>query len=248
MHLSPAQFSSLQSSPAADAEPAGAPLRPGPEDLAAIQRVIDRWRADHADAAPRGLILGNTPELHAVAWHCAPAVLSQAVWRDIPLPPASIDIAVCDGGLQRLPHPAGQREMLASLHGVLAPGGLAVFRLFAPSPVAESPADVFRALLDGRIPDPARLRLRLWSALQQDATEGVSPAEARQALHDLAGGEYAALTGQLDADRDCRIRHYLITPGEAVQLFTAAGFERLSTAVPTYPLGRQCPTLVFVRR
>ena len=247
MHLSPAQSSSHQSAPAAVAAPAGPPLRPGPEDLAAVQRAIDRWRAEHAEARLRALILGATPELNALDWHCTPAVVPQAVWRDIPLPSASIDIAVCDGGLQRLPYPDGPRKMLESLHGVLAPDGLAVFRLFAPSPVAETPGDVFRALLDGRIPDPARLRLRLWSALQQDPAEGVSPAEARQALLDLADGDHAALAGQLDADRNDRSRHYLITPGEAVQLFTAAGFRRLSTIVPTYALGRQCPTLVFAR-
>jgi SAM-dependent methyltransferase len=210
--------------------------------------MIDRWRADHAHAAPRALILGTTPELHTLAWHGNPSVVPQTAWRKLPLPAASIDIAVCDGGLQRLSHPDGQREMLESLHGVLATDGLAVFRLFAPSPVAETPADVFRALLDGRIPDPARLRLRLWSALQRSPREGVSPSEAWQTLRDLAGSEHEALAGQLEADRDCRSHHYLITPGEAVQLFAAAGFQRQSTLVPTYALGRQCQTMVFGRR
>lgn len=208
---------------------------------------MDRWREERGGIRPRALILGATPELLTLDWHPAPTAVPLEAWRDVPLPPASCDIALCDGGMRLLPYPEEQFALLERLHRALAPGGRAVFRLFARSPVNETAADVLRALIDGRIPDPPRLRLRLWSALQQDPRQGISPASARQTLRDLAGTDHESLTEPLDADRDWQARQYLLTPGEAVQLFTAAGFRRQATIVPTYPLGRQCPTLVFAR-
>lgn len=226
--------------------PPEAPLRPGPEDLATVQRVVRRWQAEHAGAPPRTLILGTTPELHALDWHVTPILLPQAEWADMRLAAASFDIVVCDGGLQLLPYPDGQRTLIEQLHRILAPDGQAVFRLFAPSPAAESPQDVVNAWRSGRIPNAACLRLRLWSALQADPQQGVTPAEAWQTLQQLAYG-FPALTGLIDADREVDTRLHLVTPGEAVQLFSSAGFRRQSTIVPTYPLGRQCPTMVFTR-
>lgn len=255
----------------------GSPLRPVDDDLAAFQRVIDRWCREHPDQPPRGLILGVTPEIHDLAWpdrsrlravdHDArmirhvwpgdPAAVIQTDWLDIGLPAGSVDIVFCDGGLHLLGYPQDQQCLVEHLARTVAPGGYAVFRLFTPSPVEEDADAVLGALEAGRIPSLNHLKLRLWSALQRDPAEGVCLADVWTTLHRLVRSDWRELAERLnwdpaelamiDAYRDRSARYHLVTPGEATQMFSTHGFRRLNTFVPRYPQGRQCPTLVFIR-
>lgn len=255
----------------------GSPLRPAAEDVAAMQRVIGLWCRDHAGEPPRGLILGVTPEIHNLAWPDRtliravdrdpemakfvwpgdPQSVIRADWREAFLPPHSTDIAFCDGGLQLLAYPHDQQRMIENLARIVAPGGFAVFRLFTPSPVVEDVEAVLRALEDRRIPSLNHLKLRLWSALQDNPTEGVCLADVWTALRRLVDTDWQELADRLhwdvehlamiDAYHECAARYHLITLGEATQLFSAQGFRRVSTVIPNYPLGRHCPTVVFAR-
>ncbi len=172
----------------------GPPLRPSSEDLAIFQRAIDRWCAEHR-APPHVLILGVTPELHALDWPAgtsmraldgSPEMIEEVwpgpsgsallgSWTAIPLADASCDIAVCDGGFGMLPYPHGQTALLTELRRILSPGGVFVVRLFAPKGRTGSVADIFGKLAAGLIPSLDSLKLRLWGALHGDAAQGVRP-------------------------------------------------------------------------
>ncbi len=254
----------------------GSPLRPAAEDVALFGRALGEWRAAHPGAAPRALVLGVTPELYALPWpeparvlavdrtpemiaHIWPGPASQVVradWRELPLADASVDVALCDGGLHLLDHPEGQSRLARALARVVAPGGLFVVRLFVPPAAPESEAEVLEALFAGRIPDLNCLKLRLGMALQQTPAGGVALNAVWQALR-RAGGEWPALAQRLgwplprlaviDAYRDSPARYHFVTAEEATALFAAHGFARQWIAGGSYPMASQCPTLAFRR-
>ncbi|NTV97004.1 MAG: class I SAM-dependent methyltransferase, partial [Thiobacillus sp.] len=97
-------------------------MRPVPEDLAFIETVLSDWCGQAGGRAPRGLILGVTPELYRLPWPdrslvraadrtpemieyvwpgAAEAVL-HSDWRELDVADASFDIVLCDGGLHLL--------------------------------------------------------------------------------------------------------------------------------------------------
>ncbi len=172
----------------------GSPLRPVAEDVAFFERALREWCAAHPGAKPRALILGVTPELYRLPWpdpalvraaDRTPAMIAhiwpgpaahviQADWRELPLPDASLDVVVCDGGLHLLDYPQGQSQLARTLARLIAPGGLFVVRLFVPPPQPEGAPEVLGALLAGRIPDLNCLKLRLGMALQRSPATGVA--------------------------------------------------------------------------
>jgi hypothetical protein len=156
-----------------------------------------------------------------------------------------------------LSHPDGQQALAASLRDVLAPGGLAVLRLFAPPERRESSAAVLADLLARRIESLNVLKLRLGMSLQSTASEGVELASVWAALHD-ACPDFPTLAARVGWDlaqllaintyRDCAKRYHFVTPREACATFEAGGFELASVSTPnSYPLAERCPTLVFRR-
>ena len=120
----------------------GSPLRPTLEDVGFYQDAIAGWCANHPGRAPRGLILGVTPELYGLDWpdagllravdrtielieHVWPGKREQVLhceWRHAGLPKASSDIVLCDGGLHLLDYPDGQQQLAARLAEWLTPG------------------------------------------------------------------------------------------------------------------------------
>src|SRR4051812_44140255 len=141
----------------------GAPLRPGPEDLAAARRALDEWlvRPGRADATV--LVLGVTPELCALPDSAVDRVLAVdnsgdmirsvwpgrlrardaavcADWRALPLASASVDVAFIDGGLGVFEFPSGYRDLCDGLRRALRPGGRFVARCFA-SPERREPLE-----------------------------------------------------------------------------------------------------------
>lgn len=196
----------------------GAPLRPGAEDVTFFAQVIADWSDDHPDRAPRGLILGVTPELHDLPWadraqlhaadrtvemieHVWPGRRDLALhcdWRAIPLPRGSVDIGMCDGGLHLLAAPDAQQALAQELADLVTPGGRVAFRLFLPPTVPETADDVLEDLLAGRIRDLNCLKLRLGPALTPSPEEGVALRDVWACLHDLAGaGEWRGLAARL---------------------------------------------------
>jgi SAM-dependent methyltransferase len=184
----------------------GPPLRPAAADLAIFQGAIDQWRTEHS-APPRTLILGVTPELHALDWpggtvlralDGSPQMIGEVwpgppgsallgSWTDIPLADACCDIVLCDGGFGMLPYPQGQAALLSELRRVLADGGIFAVRLFAPQGRTGSVAEVFSRLAANHIPGLDSLKLRLWGALHGDATQGVRPRDVVAHILSAAG-------------------------------------------------------------
>lgn len=211
---------------------------------------------------PEGSIIRAADRTEAMircVWPGEPAQVLQADWRRLDWPPASFDLVLCDGGLHLLDHPRGQGELVAGLARLLAPGGACVFRLFVPPAAPESPEAVLAALFAGAIPDLNCLKLRLGMALQAGPTEGVALQEVWQRLH-AAAGDWPGLAARLgwpldhllaiEAYRASPACYHFVSAAEAEALFCGGpdpAFQLLRADTAAYPMGAQCPTLVFRR-
>jgi len=248
----------------------GPPLRPSPEDVARYAEVV----------APRGLILGVTPEIFHLPWPDGADVLAldhtramiEAVWpgppgaavcadwTDMPLEPASRDVALCDGGIHLLAWPEGQAAMVENLARVVVGGGLVALRLFTPPVEPETPAAVLDDLLGGRVANLNVLKLRLGMALQPDPAEGVALASVYAALTEVAlpdglpalaesiGWDVEHLLA-IESYRDSPNRYYFVSFEQVRDLFCVdpGGFDLVSVQVAGYDLGDRCPLLVLRR-
>lgn len=257
-------------------EQTGSPLRPSPEDVAAYWRGAQGWIERHG--APRVLLLGVTPEIYrlpwpagrdflsvdrttamiSIVWPGRPEEVLQAGWLDLPLPSGSRDLALCDGGLHLLDHPASQRKLVERLHDVLAPGGRCVFRLFTPPEERETPEAVLADLGAGRIANLNVLKLRLGMAMQGSAESGVAVREMWETLRALAPS-WEALAERLgwplehllaiELYRSSEARYHFTDIERVKALFCAGGrFVYLGHEHAGYTLGERCPVIVFERR
>lgn len=251
----------------------GAPLRPGSDDIGIARNMIGRW----ADAsASRYLILGVTPEYHALAHHADadiqaidrtpemieyvwPGRPEQACigdWREMPWQDPRFDVALCDGGLQLIGYPESVHRVASELQRVLVPGGLFIARLFSPPATPEEPEQVLRDLTAGDIPNLNVLKLRLGMAMQIDPNNGTALNDIWNRLH-AAAGPWPELARALDWPLEHlqaidayhgspACMHYF-TPAQTISIFAQAGFRHLETAYSSYLLGDRCPTLCFRR-
>ncbi len=224
----------------------GPPLRPSAADVSiydqrcfGVARRIDSLQA---------LILGVTPELHALRWPSETDLLAidhtrgmiEAVWpgpegsalcaewTDMPLESASRDVALCDGGLPLLAYPQTHRQLARELQRVLVRDGLFVTRLFVPSARHESVDEVLRDLVSGRVSCLNALKLRLWDAIQSEVSVGVRLGDVWNAVSDLApsldaladrlGWEREHLQ-PLTTYRECASRYHLVSVEEVTRVF-----------------------------
>ena len=255
----------------------GPPLRPAEDDLAVFQNSIDRWCATNT-RAPRALILGVTPELYRLNWPAStvttaldsaremidevwpgPAATAlQGSWTAMPLATSSRDIVVCDGGLGTLAYPCRQADLMRELHRILAPGGIFVVRLFAPTGRTGTVKDVFARLNAGHIGSLDSLKLQLWGALHGDARKGVRPRDV-VALILGAVDSYDRLAeaqgwpiehvSSLELHRSSNTVYHLTEAEEVIRMASddPGGFECLEIVEPNYALGACCP-IVTLRR
>lgn len=254
----------------------GPPLRPCLEDVTFVETEVNRW-AD-SNEAPRALILGVTPELYHLPWPEGTDVMAVdhtqeminalwqgpkgavlcAEWTSIPLPDASRDIVLCDGGLHLLSYPAGQTDLVEMMSQLVAPGGLFIVRLFAPFGPQETPDDVLEDLINGKIPNLNILKLRLGMSMQPNATNGVALAEVWEKLRSVAPDfdELATHIGWpiehllvINSYHESRNKYYFVTVDEVRRLFcdSPGGFELECIHTPDYELSDRCPTIVFRR-
>ena len=254
----------------------GPPLRVSPQDAAAYADAVATLRT--SSAPPRVLILGVTPEIYALPWprgtDIAAVDRSDAMiaavwpgpqgsaqrgeWSALPLPGASRDLVLCDGGVHLLSHPDEQVRLVRSVARVLAPGGLCLLRLFVPPSVAESPDRVVADLRAGCAGDVNVLKLRLGMAMQEDPRRGVRLADVWRAFS-AAAPDPARLAerngwtpGQFEtfeAYRDSTSAYHFVSVDDVARQFCdePGGFVMERVAVPTYVLGERCP-LVVLRR
>lgn len=225
----------------------GSPLRPIAADLAVFERAIKKW-SDDEQRAPRGLILGVTPELYRLHWPTGSRVAAvdhtQAMidalwpgpkgdahrgeWTELPFDEAAFDVVLCDGGFHLLDHPNGQLRLVQQGARVLSNGGLFVLRLFVPPAVRESPAQVLQALDSGNIPNLNVLKLRLGMALQENEQAGVALHGVWDTLR-TAQPDFPALAARLgwqlphlqaiDSYRNSPNHYHFVSTQLACQLF-----------------------------
>jgi SAM-dependent methyltransferase len=246
----------------------GPPLRPCSEDIAIVNREVAAWAKDRRVDA---LVLGVTPELVEMrlpAGSTVVAVDKQASmidslfepgpdrralvgdWLAMPLPDASIDVALGDGGLSVLAFPDEYRAFATELARVMRLGGLACVRLFAAPPEPETLDDVAAAL--SAIGSFDALKWRIAMAVQRDNAVRVSA--IRDAFDELVPDrdELAANTGwrrdvidHIDIYRDSPASYSFPTLDDVREVL--APFTEVACNVPTYELGERCPTLVLSR-
>jgi SAM-dependent methyltransferase len=253
----------------------GPPLRPCAEDVALYRLLAEPALANND--SPQILLLGVTPELYRIAWPtrrhflavdrtltmiehvwpgCGDEVLV-ADWERLPLPEASRDLVLCDGGLHLLRYPAAQKRVVARLAQVIRRGGRCVFRLFALPSKREAATVVLNDLRQAKIPDLNHLKLRLGMALQRRPEEGVAVHEIRETLR-ATGGDWLSLATRLDwpllhlraidVYQQSNSRYHFLSLDDAIELFCSGGKFRLAEqALPGYPLGDRCPLVAFER-
>ncbi|TVQ27741.1 MAG: class I SAM-dependent methyltransferase [Spirochaetaceae bacterium] len=255
----------------------GPPLRPPGEDVALVKRLVTEW--SRANGAPRGLIMGVTPEYYSFGWPDGSSIVavdhSQSMidevwpgpkaaarcadWTDMPIADASVDIALCDGGLILLPHPEGHIRLAQELGRVVGRGGICIFRLFSPVPGDDDSDRVLGDLLSGKLESVNHMKVRLWTATQKTLTEGVRLGDVwtmiQQAVPDLDA--LAARLGWstdhlnvLQVYKDSSTRYWCPTPADIHRMFCEERslFEMQLVHTPTYAVGAHCPTIVLRRR
>jgi SAM-dependent methyltransferase len=182
-----------------------------------------------------------------------------ADWTELPFAPGSQDLALCDGGLSLVSHPHDHIRLVQSLHGVLAPAGLCLLRLYVPAAEPESAVAVLDELLVGKISNPNILKLRLGMALQDDPTRGVQLAHVWDVLHQAVPDlkEFAERFGwppgpwlAINTYRECARWYHFLTVAEVDHLFTRApgGFTRELLQTPPGEFGDRCPIVVYRSR
>jgi SAM-dependent methyltransferase len=238
--------------------------------------AIDSWARDNGP--PRALILGVTPELYSLPWPQGTSLLAvdhtqgmidvvwpgprnaviRADWTAIPLRDGSRDIVLCDGGVHLIGYPNGHHNFVQSLHRIVVPGGLCIFRLFVTPQEHETADQVIRDLLDGRIFNLNILKLRLGMALQKDTAQGIALGQVWNTIHQAAADfeELASRIGwplenllAIHTYRNSDIRYFFLDLDSVRRLFCdkPGGFELVTVQVPAYELGDRCPTIVLRR-
>jgi len=251
----------------------GAPLRPGPEDVARFDEIVARW--SRANGVPRGLVLGSTPELAGLRWPAGSHVLAVdrsetmvrsvwpghpepgrggvcADWSSLPLPTGSRDLVLGDGAFTNLSYPDGHRAVLASIRRVLSPDGLVAVRFFVRPDTAESPEAVFADLRDGRIGSLHAFKWRLAMSLQEDVRRGVELGTIWNVWADaIDPRELSARLGwppeaiaTMDHYRDLDTRYTFPTLRELRAVF-GDRFEEADCRIPSYELGDRCPMVTL---
>jgi hypothetical protein len=255
----------------------GEPLRPGPSDLAAIARSVERHFAGKPPET--ALLLGVTPEIAQMSWPERMQLLAvdqsegmvRAVWPGDTARRRAIvgdwlaltgqtvapfDLVLGDGVFSLFEYEAGYARLASSLAQLTRRGGLLNLRLFCRPEPQESLAQVFADVARGGIGNFHVFKWRLAMAVQGNATRGARLGDIWQAFRDGAGsvaslaaqtGWPESIIGTIDGYRDVNDRYSYSTEREVVDLL-APDFELVETWRPSYELGERCPHLSFRRR
>ena len=253
----------------------GSPLRPGPEDIAVFRAAIQEWGGHTGRSDPSVLVMGVTPELCGLPENGRVIAVDKSTdmirsiwpgrlhegddavcadWRSLPLAAASMDLALCDGGLSTLPYPSGYSAACEELQHVLRPEGRWVVRCFVQSDEPETTDEVLADLSSGGIGSFHVLKWRLAMALQPDAETGVPVASVWRVVHD-AWDDLAHLAERfswplahvqtIEAYLDVETRYSFPTLAQIRDLLTAVGFSIVAMTTPSYELGERCPILTL---
>lgn len=250
------------------------PLRPSTRELAVFQSHIDAWTARRTGPA-QALVLGATQEFYRLRWPdesavCAldhthamlaalwPGPRGSAIrgdWLAMPLPNASIDLLLCDGGASTVAYPDGLAQMGAEIARILKPKGRALFRLYVrPADPADLQA-VWEDLRAGVIQDLSQLKHRLWLATLEDHDHGMNVGRVWEALANFApdldalAREIGWRPEHLKAIETYRgaSNRYWFPSLEEVRRRWAGALELESQQDPGDPWSHACPVVSFAK-
>jgi SAM-dependent methyltransferase len=178
----------------------GSPLKPCPEDIAAMEMPTFELAARNGHERVRALLLGVTPAIAEMRLPEGSSLLAvdtsvamaQAVWPgdipdrrwavcgnwlDLPLRQGSCHLVFGDGSLNCLRYPGDFRSVAATISHVLSDHGVFVLRCYVRPDKREAPEDIFTEALSGRIPSFHHFKFRLLMAMQPSAGQGVAVKE-----------------------------------------------------------------------
>jgi len=251
----------------------GPPLRPSPDDTAAVQRAVSQMPpGSHA------VVLGLTPEIIGCDWPAhvtltaidhSPAMIAalwppekapakaRAVlgdWCAMPLASGSVDLVAGDGCYVLLDYPDGYAALACEVRRVLRPGGRYVMRVFLRPECGETVAQVAQALADGAVGSVHALKLRLLAAVHGASGKGSRLDEVWRAWSAMASRLPARLAGVrgwtpeeivgVESYRDMQARYYLPTLAEARRTLQQ-WFVETDCACGRHELADRCPTFVL---
>ena len=257
----------------------GSPLRPAAEELSRSEAWIAGMLAPSGQDM-RALILGVTPELALLTWPAGTRVFGvdrsidmvrsawpaaemnghglaiNGDWRTLPLPDASMSLAIGDGSYSNLDSIVDYDRLSQELGRVLRPGGHLILRLYVRPDLKESPDAVIDALLDGWTDNFNAFKLRLMMAMSPDPGYSVRVADIFD-LWSSRGFDYNELSRQVGISRATieamdnyrgSATCYNFPPMTYVADHFARHFDLIETFTPAYTLGERCPTLLLARR
>ena len=250
----------------------GPPLRPSPQDIQLLRSSVDAWRRRTRTGSARVFLCGVTPDIVRMDWPLPVEILGMdqaeemvrhvwpgdgpdrhAVvgdWLHSGLPDSSQDIVVGDGGFAFLDYPNTVRALMAELRRVLAPGGLFLYRHYAPGEQPERVEAVLSDAAAGRIGSFHAFKWRLAMAMQPDSRTGVRQNDIWTAwcqsgidpnrLPQPGWSEQAVRTIELYREKQARL--YFPTVPEFTSLLEEH-YTDVEIQFPSYELGERCPHL-----
>jgi SAM-dependent methyltransferase len=251
----------------------GSPMRPSEDDTKIMEDAVAKWYTEDSRGSLKVLLCGVTPEIACMAWPDGTELLAvdqskemiRLVWPGdiagrrraergdwLRLPQANkwFDLVVGDGCFSCMEYTDGYRILAASVQRVLKKQGLFLMRFFVRPEVSETPQDVFRDLLAGRIGSFSAFRWRLTMALQEDPRDGVRMGDVWQAWVD-AGIDWNTVVARTGWPAE--VIHSMPKDGdrfsfptlEEVRTALSDHFEEVAVHVAQYELAERCPTVVF---
>lgn len=173
----------------------GQPLRPGEEDQAIMNQLLDKVIV-HPGSFEKAVLLGVTPELLSLQWpsrwevisldisqemiervwsHAARPIGSRAVlgnWKHMPFADRSIDFCLGDGCFVLVPS-SEWALVFSEVQRILKPGAHFAIRLFSRPEQREDLNDILRSIETGAITSVHMLKWRIAGSLQGNLGQGV---------------------------------------------------------------------------
>jgi len=249
----------------------GPPLRPGPMDVAHVERLLGEIDISQA------VLLGVTPELARLRWPkgarlaavdrnpgmvaniwphdmvSVPAVTVLGEWQRLPFGNNSVDVVLGDGCYTLLVGSRGYDALSREVNRVLRPDGHFIMRFFVRPERPESPANVLDDLRHSRIGNFHIFKWRLAMALHESFVSGVAVADVWK-MWKTAGVDADALVRDLgwsrsaidtiDVYRASDARYSFATVKE-LRAALAPYFREVSCHFPNYELGDRCPIFLL---